>query len=302
MRNICLICFVFLLCLPKCKTNNPYIPKLKHFNISILTYNVWALPISLYKHDHFYRFPKIPHAVKNIDADIVCLQETFHPKLRTNLINVLGDKYETESDYWCNQVIIPFIIKDCQGGLMTLSKYPILSEQFYQFPRDEKYSLIEYVGAKGFLITKINVNGSIIYVINTHLYAGNNKHAEMQRGVQIDYINHIINKEMNIESYPIFLVGDINIHHPDVSHSPTYSKITNDMGFNDTKINVNENDYTSDCKYNSYVQKEEPRSKLDYIFYKSNNQSQVIKSNRCLDQKPLLSDHLGWLSYIKIIE
>lgn len=302
MRNISLICFIFLICVPKCRTNNSYTPILNHFNLSILTYNVWALPISLYKHNHFYRFPKIPNAIKNIDADIICLQETFHPKLRTNLVNVLGNVYNTESDYWCNRVIIPFIIKDCQGGLMTFSKYPILYEEFYQYPTNEKYSLIETIGAKGFLITKINVDGLIIYVVNTHLYAGNDANSENQRINQIKYIDDIINKKLKIKNDPIFIVGDINIHHPDVSHSPSYHTITNEMKFNDTQVNVCDNDFTSDCTYNPYVKKNEPRSKLDYIFYKSDYIIDVIKSNRCLDEKPLLSDHLGWLSHVKIIK
>jgi endonuclease/exonuclease/phosphatase family metal-dependent hydrolase len=296
--------FVFLLILfltPPCKTNNPKPQNLNSLQLSILTYNVWALPISLYNHNQDFRFPKIPKHVENINADIICLQETFHPKIRKQLINNLTSSYQTKSQYLCNKIIIPFIVKDCQGGLMTFSKYPILSETFYMFPKNKEYNIIEHIGSKGFLITKINANGFIMYVINTHLYSGNNDHAEKIRMDQISYINKITFEITKNDKYPVFLVGDININHPNVDYSPTYDKIL--KTFNDTEYTVDETDFTSDGLTNHYVPNHECRSKIDYIFYNERNCSiKVVESKRCLDEKPYLSDHFGWISHIQLVK
>jgi endonuclease/exonuclease/phosphatase family metal-dependent hydrolase len=301
MRKSYFALLIFLFLTPPCKTHNTKLPNPNLLHLSILTYNVWALPISLYKHNQHFRFPKIPKHLENINADIICLQETFHPKIRKQLINHLTPSYQTKSNYLCNEIVIPFIVKDCQGGLMTFSKYPILSETFYEFPKNENYNLIEHIGSKGFLITKIDANGFIIYVVNTHLYSGNNNHSEKIRMDQITHINKIINEITKQDGHPIFLVGDININPPSVEESPTYNTIL--KTFNDTESVVDERDFTSDGLTNHYVPKDECRSKIDYIFYNERNCFvKVVESKRCLDEKPYLSDHFGWISNINIIK
>lgn len=269
--------------------------------LDILSYNTWGLPIELFGHDHDRRFASMADSIFDLNKDIICLQETFHPRLRDNLLTQLGQKYYAFSDYRCSNEIVPFIEKDCNGGLMTLSIYPIISEKFYQYPTSGKTSIIEKIGAKGFLLSVIKYGNRNINIINTHLYAGDNKHAETMRLEQLSYMNTILNAEL-VKENPTFMVGDINIHHPNVAPSDAYQYIQNNMFFTDTKPTLDDIDFTSDSNCNMYVSADNKPSKLDYIFYKSfdNSAPKVLYQSRCLDGQNPMSDHFGWSVTMKI--
>ena len=269
--------------------------------LDLLSYNTWGLPIELFGHDHDRRFSSMADSILDLNKDIICLQETFHPRLRENLLTQLGKKYYTFSDYRCSSEIVPFIEKDCNGGLMTLSIYPIISEKFYQYPTSDQTSIIEKIGSKGFLLSVIKYGNRHINIINTHLYAGDNNHAEMMRLEQLSYMNSILNTELAKE-IPTFMVGDINIHHPNVAPSDAYQYIQNNMFFTDTKPTLEAQDFTSDSNCNMYVSADNKPSKLDYIFYKSynNNSPKVLHQSRCLDGENPMSDHFGWSVTMKI--
>ena len=269
--------------------------------LDLLSYNTWGLPIELNGHDHDKRFETMADSILALDKDIVCLQETFHPRLRENLLTSLTQKYYTFSDYRCNTEIVPYIHKDCFGGLMTLSIYPIISENFYQYPTSNKTSIIEKIGSKGFLLSVIKYGNRHVNIINTHLYAGDNKHAEARRMEQLYFMNEILHTVLNKEN-PTFIAGDINIHHPDVGPSEAYDYIQKDMSFIDTKPMLTECDFTSDSNCNKYVSGDGRPSKLDYIFYKSydNTSPKVLQQSRCLDGENPMSDHFGWSVTMKI--
>ncbi len=269
--------------------------------LDLLSYNTWGLPIELFGHDHDRRFISMADSIFDLNKDIICLQETFHPRLRDNLLSHLGKKYYTFSDYRCSKEIVPFVEKDCFGGLMTLSIYPIIEEKFYQYPTSDKTSIIEKIGSKGFLLTVIKYGNRHINIVNTHLYAGDNKHAEVMRMQQLSYMKTILDKVLD-KTNPTFMVGDINIHHPDVAPSDAYYYIQNNMSFTDSKPTLEDHDFTSDSNCNKYVSSTERPSKLDYIFYKSydNRSPKVLHQSRCLDGQNPMSDHFGWSVTMKI--
>ena len=271
--------------------------KIRSGELNVLSYNTWGLPIELSGHDHQIRFTSMADSILKLQPDIVGLQETFHPDLRSHLLNTLPRTFFTNSDYHCNKEIIPFIEKDCYGGLMTLSVYPIIWEQFYSYPIAEETTIIEKIGSKGFLFSRIKYGDRIIQVINTHLYAGDNKKAERMRLNQIRFMQETVKSIADYSTYETILMGDFNVHHPDVACSDVHDFIIRNMEYEDSKPNISQADFTSDHSANKYVSAKDKRTKLDYIFYKPVDEKKNIKvmsQSRALVSTQPMSDHFGW--------
>ena len=279
-----------------------YKDKLSSGLIQILSYNTWGLPIELNGHDHKRRFNIMPASILQTKSDIIALQETFNPALRDLLLSVLPGQYYTYSDYRCERNIIPFVHIDCYGGLMTLSLFPITKEEFFLFPSCKSSSLIEKIGAKGFLVSQIQHGDQNLLVINTHLYAGNDKKSEQIRMNQMKYLHEVMSNTNMYNNDKVILVGDFNIQHPDIRCSEVYDYIVNKMGFSDSKPNIDHRDYTMDAATNKYVHSKEPCTKLDYIFTKSNviKPIQIISQSRTMSSNQTLSDHYAWKACLKI--
>lgn len=284
----------------------------KDQSIKALSYNVWGLPIALPGHDQSNRFKQISDSILVRDFEIICLQEVFNPKIRSHLINKLASKYFTASDYSCNQSILGSLIqKDCYGGLMTLSKFPIIEETFFKFSSIKGSSLIEKIGSKGFLFSTIQWNGQLINIINTHLYAGNSQKAAYCRMNQILEMEKILQELESFKKYPTFLFGDLNIVHPDIvkkdgnfKSTNTYNYLNQKMEFIDNVTKLDERSYTVNADINAYVLPTEKKQKLDYIMF---HEPAIRKNCIWLSEQEVdfchssaLSDHLGWKASINI--
>lgn len=267
--------------------------------LHILTYNMWGLPLWLPKVGINMRFDKACKQLSIDQYDIICLQECFSRRLRKKVINNLGNQYYHRSDYSCNKKFLLGLRTDCYGGLMTLSKLPIIEEQFFSYPINENYSKVERIGNKGFLISTLErPNGDTINVINTHLYAGAGSHAEDRRMEQLMYMDSILNLGQYY-SHDCLLNGDINIEHPDVcelkniSNSKCYEYIIDGMSFKDSSPQVDSTLYTIDNNRNAYCGNSNGPQKLDYIFYRSSDDWDIKNVETKYDQDQSYSDHLG---------
>lgn len=280
--------------------SDEYHHKIKTGALNILSYNTWGLPISLSGHDQERRFLDMGSKLLEFKADVIALQETFNSDLRNNLLMTLTKEYFSFSDYRCSRSIIPGVEMDCMGGLMTLSKYPIVDENFYPFPVNKSTSWIEKTGAKGFLISKIKYGNQYIYTINTHLYAGNNAHAESQRKLQIDYIDNFLEK-LCLKNENLILLGDFNIHHPCVATSNVYNNITEKLKYIDSKPSITEDDFTIDHTANSFVPSHESRTKLDYVFFSQSffKRFGILYQSKIMTHSKPYSDHFGWLVNVR---
>ncbi len=274
--------------------------KIENGALSIISYNTWGLPISLSGHDQERRFDDMGKALMDINADIIALQETFHPELRSTLLQDLHKEYYSYSNYRINRSILGLAQMDYYGGLMTLSKYPIEKEVFFPFPITESTSFIEKTGAKGFLLSKIKYGDQYIYVVNTHLYAGNNPHAEKQRKIQMEYMHNILNQQC-LQDEILVLAGDFNIHHPCVAPSVVYDMITQEYNYMDSKPIITHHDYTMDGEHNPFASRKEPKTKLDYIFTtaKFGEQFNIKNQERIMTHKRPFSDHFGWKMVVR---
>lgn len=278
--------------------------------IKAISYNVWGLPVWLPGQNQSQRFRQISDSIQSRDFEVICLQEVFNTKLREQLIDKLLPNYFTASDYKCNQKVIGKLIqKDCNGGLMTLSKYPIINEQFYKYSYVKDCSLIEKIGGKGFLFTTILWNGQPINIINTHLYAGENDNADISRLYQLKEMHNILQDLESYQKYPSLLFGDLNISQPsfennsDISlNRKNYNYLIDVMGFHDSVKDFNEENCTINPELNNYISSSQSKKKLDYIMFHvpKSLQNCIWLSNEKLDfiGRSALSDHLAWTADI----
>jgi endonuclease/exonuclease/phosphatase family metal-dependent hydrolase len=270
--------------------------------ITIASYNTWGLPLWMPGHDQGNRYKELPKALASSEVDILCLQETFSKRLRQPLVDSLSRHFFSYSDYSCNKRILGPWVRDCYGGLMTWSRYPIIEETFIQYSRVSGMNLEEKIGSKGFLISTLLIDDILLYVVNTHLYAGMDKNAERIRYHQIMELEAELSQE-KYNDFPILLAGDFNITHPqvasmynDLNPSQVYDCVINDLDFQDSCPSLNNESYTIDPRKNIFQQSAKHLQRLDYIFYKNGKRRPEI----CVNQQELfmkdspLSDHLGW--------
>ncbi|HMQ05697.1 MAG TPA: endonuclease/exonuclease/phosphatase family protein [Saprospiraceae bacterium] len=275
-----------------------------HNDLKVATFNTWGLPIKLPGMDQTTRFNVLPDSLLDLNADILCLQETFSKRLRKKIMETLPHSYYHYSDYLCNRRQAGLLMMDCYGGLMTWSKYPIVYESFHAFPFYKGMSIIEQTGLKGFLFTTINFKGTYINVVNTHLYSGLSDKAEYFRLQQLAYLHNVLVQLEQFKAFPTLFAGDFNTSHPEVtsgndilSPSVTYPLITGEMGFKDTCPTLDDNSYTYDAFSNSYVNKKKERNKIDYIFYReTQHTAMTITERKTIFTENNLSDHNGYMS------
>lgn len=270
--------------------------------IHVISYNTWGLPVSLKGHNQQQRFEDMASPLLESNPDILALQETFHPELRKKILTRLTNQYYIFSDYHCQRAVLPFVIMDCFGGLMTLSKHPIIEERFYKYPISDESNIIEKIGGKGFLISRVLFGKQIINVINTHLYSGDHIKAEKTRMAQMEFMKEILDMDTSFHQNPSILLGDFNIHHPDVAASEVYTFIVQNMGFSDSKPHITAADFTIDQSCNVYVGKKEKRTKLDYIFLRMPGKSSfdILDQRRLFTSNTTLSDHFGWETHLRL--
>lgn len=277
-------------------------------SLSILSFNTWGLPVRLAGHDQKSRFQKIPSKLSELSPDIVCLQECFAQDLRKELYSILTDQYFTYSDHTCYRRSMLLLLMDCYGGLMTFSKYPIVEETFYQFPKIAKTSLVEIVGAKGFLVSTIDLGPKQITVVNTHLYAGTGDKAKRIRKEQMQYMTQAIDSISAVKGYDVFLVGDLNTDYMDTEdfaeideHPSMYQRLTTDFSFYDSVKKLDDSHYTVDPDNNPYYKCRSGQQKIDYCLVRNGDSDQApyhLTSEVVFKNDEILSDHFGLLTNV----
>ncbi|MCB9327636.1 MAG: endonuclease/exonuclease/phosphatase family protein [Lewinellaceae bacterium] len=309
-----LLMMVFIFCLQNDILTNANLSPIPKFyknyqdpnsTITLLSLNTWGLPIP--HNDDDERFENIRNIIKDSLYSIVCLQETFNSKLRHILLESSFDFYNIYSDHTKNRSCFMGLIKmDEYGGLFTLSKFPILDEQFFQFPIAKNSSLVEKVAHKGLLISTLIIGEIVINVVNTHLYAEENQTAGEIRNSQLNYLIDRVALYQSTHPYPTLLIGDLNINGirtPDDTDN-SYKEINLNILSGCTNLEISEPMKTShNHPSNSYYNKHEPQQRLDYTLMFNYNTSD-IKTNILMDQQIItfdgskVSDHSGLLTQL----
>lgn len=190
-------------------------PKLK---IHLLTFNIFMRPPLIKNQKSDFKDDRLAQIPKKIEKyDIVCFQEIFQFfNKRKYLLKKEslkhGFKFFAENDP--PGFFEGFVIG---GGLLTLSKHPIIRKKFYTF---KNCSHVDKIAKKGVLYTKISIFGDVVHLFNTHLQASYNSFSrdrksyiarigqilEMRR-----FLKKILKEEDYKKSHLVLLCGDFNI-------------------------------------------------------------------------------------------
>ncbi len=135
--------------------------------MKIVSLNIFDLPLWFVK-DRKERLNAAKGYLKDLNADIICLQESFDPKHRISL----NDFFKANGYYTTDKKVesrnILGIAMDTTGGLVIFSKFPIVSRDFVLFDFIF-FAPQESAGKKGALIVDMETSQGKLRVVNTHL-------------------------------------------------------------------------------------------------------------------------------------
>jgi endonuclease/exonuclease/phosphatase family metal-dependent hydrolase len=157
--------------------------------LRVVVFNVWGLP--LFSDEFDDRMEKIPAEIAALEPDIVCLQEVWTDGSREKISKALGPSYATAR---CDG-----------GGLMILTRFPILSEAFTPFPFDCALSFAEWMGKKGVMEAVLETPQGRLRVVNTHLALDFGE--DNGRTRQLDFLLELLEDRRDL---PLVIGADLN--------------------------------------------------------------------------------------------
>src|SRR5262245_30568003 len=141
-------------------------------HLRVVSFNILDLPYWFVK-DRKQRILLIAEYLQRLDAEIVCLQESFDVHHRRLLYEHLGLERYYASGGFEETRKAPLAVFDTTGGLVIFSKFPIIQHKFVPFNQFTP-SLVERIGRKGVLEATIETPYAVIQVFNIHLHVGKN--------------------------------------------------------------------------------------------------------------------------------
>jgi endonuclease/exonuclease/phosphatase family metal-dependent hydrolase len=190
--------------------SHPYAPATMPHHTSasqlkIVSFNIWDLPYWFVKNRQ-QRICQIADYLQRLDAEIVCLQESFDVQHRRLLYERLGiERYYTSGGF-AETRKVPLAVFDTTGGLVIFSKFPITEYRFTPFHHFTP-SVVERIGRKGVLEATIETPHGMMQVFNIHLHVGRHFLAHKIRVKQLQSVLERINRQPHLSS---ILAGDFN--------------------------------------------------------------------------------------------
>ncbi len=177
-------------------------------SIRIVTFNAWALPVWIPSQQKRRRLRRLPKALAVLDADVIVLQEMFDVGARRRLLRALCPPYETTRDAAVGRRTLGLLRIDTTGGLLVLSRLPILGSRFVPHASDLGRKPDERVGRKGALIVQLDSAVGPVTLFAVHLYAGTKSRHHGIRTAQLSPLLEALDAEA--AGGPVVLAGDIN--------------------------------------------------------------------------------------------
>mgnify|MGYP001071345526 CR=1 FL=1 len=186
-------------------------------SIRFLTLNLLMRPPMVKNNSSDYKNARVQYFSKFIlpNFDIVCLQEIFgsYNKRRKFLIKRAKEQgFEFYAvPHSANIWTLPII----DGGLLILSKYPILESDFMPY---EKGVLPDSLSKKGVLYAKISTPQEVIHVFTSHTQSSYNTGNEREwynyrsvRREQLKQLKQFISYKLGNKKELAVLMGDLNV-------------------------------------------------------------------------------------------
>src|SRR5215510_1438337 len=190
--------------------SNPYAHAKRPYQTSasqlkIVSFNIWDLPYWFVKNRR-QRILQIAEYLQRLDAEIICLQESFDVQHRRLLYEHLGLERYYASGGFAETRKAPLAVFDTTGGLVIFSKFPIIQHKFIPFNQFTP-SLVERIGRKGVLEATIKTPYGVIQVFNIHLHVGKNF---LAHSIRVKQLKSVLERMKSQRNSPIILAGDFN--------------------------------------------------------------------------------------------
>ena len=142
---------------------------LKRKRIKLLTYNIFLRPPPVKNNESDWKNERLIDFLQEIENyDIICLQEAFE-SFNTRINELVRIANKAGFFFFCSSPIPSFFSKySVDGGLLILSRFPILSHEFVPFDYGVLSDALAY---KGYLMAHLKIAESNIVIINTHTQA-----------------------------------------------------------------------------------------------------------------------------------
>ncbi len=207
-------------------------------SIRLLTYNFFCRPPPINSNDGDYKDARLNDFLEQLqNFDIICFQELF-TTLNDRKHKMIREGAKVGLRFYASPRVPSFFSKYLtDSGLLILSRYPILENEFYEY-------FINVSGDapsnKGVLYAKIKINDNFLFLFNTHLqstyYDESQKKIDCTIQVRTtqteELINFVFNKlialpKEEINNGCIIIAGDFNIDAHDNKFAKTKYKIPN---------------------------------------------------------------------------
>ena len=192
--------------------------------LKVLSFNIWDLPLFFVK-NRKARIKGTAEYLKKLNADIICLQESFDTKHRLFLKDALTDNYYMAGDTEETRRILFFKLLDMSGGLVIFSKFPILESNFVSYSRLFNSAAGEVLARKGFLEAIVKTPKGKIRILNTHLHEETPLFDQAVRMSQLAKLFGLIRQD----NLPTILTGDFN--EEALMHQEKFSALFDSRGF-----------------------------------------------------------------------
>jgi endonuclease/exonuclease/phosphatase family metal-dependent hydrolase len=142
---------------------------LNRSRIRVLTYNLFLRPPPVKNNESDWKDERLIDFLQEIDNyDILCLQEVFEilSDRRHELIRIAS---KAGFFFYCKAPIPSFFSKfTIDGGLLILSRFPIISSEFIPFDYGVLSDALSY---KGFIYAHIKIADADLVLFNLHAQA-----------------------------------------------------------------------------------------------------------------------------------
>jgi endonuclease/exonuclease/phosphatase family metal-dependent hydrolase len=173
----------------------------------------------------FSRLGKKEHADQIIKAiidgesNLVTLQEVFDPDIAEYMAEKLSDKGYDVS-YNCGHAVGG--LAGFNSGLLTAvkrsSNITLIESRFVRYDVGNNPFNEDFYAGKGVLATKVEVDGKVMILANTHLQASGGKEVQF-RQQEIDQAQDLINELADGEDCKVIFAGDMNCFDRGVSQA-----------------------------------------------------------------------------------
>lgn len=181
--------------------------------VRILTLNMFLRPPPVKTNASDFKDARADYLVSHVleNYDIVCLQEVFS-LFNNRKDRIIQGALDRGLHHFAYSPPPPFLAKEIDdGGLLILSRFPIVETDFFGFGNGTVPDLLTY---KGVMYCKILINSEPVHVFTTHTQATYDLEDPIYRHIRKEQIlvmrSMISNKLKTTHEFGIFL-GDFNV-------------------------------------------------------------------------------------------